>query len=174
MTKISGLVNAYDRDIPLDTDRLIITADDSPTPGLERSEYIDGLNIKKRWGFTARVFIPTAEVLALHDTPKDLVPAQGAGFAIVPMELIIQLSFNTTAYDTNTILEVITFAAADLLYSEDVLGTPSSVFYPAPRIEAAKPSIIDNQRLILTVNNADPLNGDSDLIVYLRGLILEV
>lgn len=174
MSKYTSYVNLYERGIPLDEDVFAVSAFNQPTPGLYRTEGLKGDFLKKLWGFTSKVIIPTAEVLTMNTTPIILVPAQGAGLAIVPNDIIIQLPFNATVYDANRIVEIYSSGSVDLLYSEDILGTPNALFYPPPRIETKKNQIVDNVDLLANVKTGDPTNGDSDLIIYTRGIILEV
>lgn len=54
----------------------------------------------------AEVSLSSAEILALNDTPKELIPAPGAGKAIVPIQVIATFAFGTVAYETypNTVI----------------------------------------------------------------------
>lgn len=48
---------------------------------------------------TAIVPVATADILALHTTPKELVPAPGAGFYLEPISITLKSNFGTVALD---------------------------------------------------------------------------
>jgi hypothetical protein len=48
---------------------------------------------------TEVITISSAELLALFTTPISIVPAPAAGYAIVPVDAVLFLDYNTTAYD---------------------------------------------------------------------------
>jgi hypothetical protein len=48
---------------------------------------------------SADVTVSTAELLALNATPKTLVAAPGAGFALVPTGMVLFLDFNSVVYN---------------------------------------------------------------------------
>ena len=62
------------------------------TPG--RNELLQGNQRQAR----VRTTITSAQLLALNATPITVVPAPGAGLAVVPDEISLFLDFNTAAY----------------------------------------------------------------------------
>lgn len=117
------------------------------------------------------VSISSAQMLALNTTPKTLVAAPGAGFAILPIELYSTITYNTTAYVCN--------AAGLILKYTDGSGTaPGSVLTQAfcqssaSALQNVKNSATaflptTNAALVLHAGSANPTTGDSVVNVRL-------
>ena len=116
------------------------------------------------------VTIPSAQVLTLNSAPVTLVPAQGAGLKIKPLAIWGQMTYNTTPYDTNGILQIFAGGTADIATANAnafLFGTTSREV----NISGLNASLvtetqyIGNAPLTVTVDSSDPLNGDSDITI---------
>lgn len=123
----------------------------------------------------ANVTIPSAEVLALNTTPKELVAAQGLGTIIVPIAVVGKVVNNTVPYATNTTFIIYENASSVLYTSNAFINTVASspVYH---QFQQQQPSITstvniqENTALKASVSMGDPTAGDGDLeiLVYYR------
>jgi hypothetical protein len=127
---------------------------------------------------TAKLFIPSAEVLQLNTTPKAFGLNVPAGYYAQPLRLSYQLNFGTSDYDTNTDIAVIgsvssvniitngagLLAASSNTFLYDILGSGMS--------NTSTP--MDGEDLLVTEPTGNPLNGDSDITLYLTYMLIEI
>ncbi len=119
-----------------------------------------------------KLTIATADVLTLNATPIELIAAPGAGFAIEVFSASVKIVYNTTAYATNTTLQVITSGSVIEQAELDVLAASASTYKTLPKPLAAvlvaipTAQLIDNAAVNVTVKTGDPTLGDSDITIY--------
>src|SRR5574343_256683 len=56
---------------------------------------------------TATRTLTSAEILSLHTTPIEIIPAQGAGTFISVLYVVYYMQYNTTPYATDTTLRIV-------------------------------------------------------------------
>lgn len=108
----------------------------------------------------AEIDLSSAEILALNGTPKQIVAAPGAGKIIVPSMFVINYSFLTAAYATNTNMQY---------------GNPSGTYVTIFDLTAAASKIttaaatgttvIDNEKLEIKVATGNPTAGSGTATV---------
>ena len=118
-----------------------------------------------------KITIPSALVLTLNTAPIALISAPGAGkFIEIMNPALAKMVFNSVIYDTNTDLTIYGNVAtlAPIGLNTFILASNGNVFEMFD-LGAASGSIYyaENQAIFLTVDNGNPLNGDSDLIIYI-------
>lgn len=129
---------------------------------------------------SVRVVIPSAEVLALFTTPKEIIPAQGAGTLIEPMSVIGKMYNNTTPYATNVGFAISANGASKAIcYSDKFINTvTSSPSYH--KFELLQPTIISNTNLIenaaieAKVAVGNPTGGDGDIEIFATYRVITV
>ena len=126
---------------------------------------------------TAKVVIPTAQVLTLNSIPVQLVAAPGAGYAIEVLSAIVKIDFNTTAYSSNTVLDIINTGATKPIKSLPCLNATVDTIRditPSSSTTATQTQMLENVALMATSNSADPTAGDSDITIYVTYRIIEL
>lgn len=118
---------------------------------------------------TIKKTLSSAEILALGSTPIELVPAPGSGKAILVLESMGRLNFNTTAYTTNLVLSI-HCAGADAS-QENIFGLLGGTLTKiasggAGTSTAGETQIIANTGIVAKVNAGNPLAGDSTIDLY--------
>ena len=125
-----------------------------------------------------QISIPTAEVLQLFTTPKQLIAAPGAGFAIVVIEASTEIIFAGSQYITNVQLKTITDTATrgQNLDSQILTSTVSRIGSMASinLTAASDKQIIEDKALMLSMNTGNPVGGDSNIIVRLTYRLISV
>ena len=125
---------------------------------------------------TAKLTIASADVLTLNTTPLTIVAAQGVGTAIEVISASVKIDFNTTAYATNTTLQLISPGGATLVQATTTTvlavtqNTHTGFIRTAP--VASGGSIFENTALTVNVFNGNPTAGDSDITVYITYRII--
>lgn len=126
-----------------------------------------GNTIQVKTSFTA------AQIKALNGSPLPLVPAQGAGTIILPISVIGRLNFLTTAFASNTTLNVGIAGAADPLFSNTTLlpvtaGAPIQPFFPLAQagVTGNDNEYLANAALNISVPTGNPTAGLGSLDVY--------
>ena len=118
--------------------------------------------------YTTKICLTAAQVLQLFTTPVILLPAPGVGKVIQVLSVLGSINFNTRAYTTNTVLEVLQggteISTATVLLTQtistlDTFGSDSGPMQP-------------NTTVILTTRNGNPLVGDSPICIYISYKIL--
>jgi hypothetical protein len=121
-------------------------------------------------GGSASLTIASADVLTLNTTPLTIVGAV-AGYAIEVVSASVKIDFNTTAYATNTRIEL-RHDGADLgLKRLDCLGSTISnkmVFDDNVATTTLNTQMLDNAALQVQAISGDPTTGDSTVTVYVN------
>ena len=115
--------------------------------------------------------IASADVLQLNSTPLTIVPAQGVGTVIEVVSVSARIDFNTTAYTTNTPLQL-SFGGGSILGqigSNFLASTVSKITssFTEQSATAGQTQSLENSSLVVTNSSGDPTSGDSDITVYL-------
>ena len=106
------------------------------------------------------VTIPTASVLTLGTTPYELIPAPGAGLAIVPKAMLVRLEDGTTDYTTNTNVSI---KAAG---GNEVFSIPIDSAALSPLVATgvlAGGNLVDNAALVAEEQTGNPAAGNYNL-----------
>jgi hypothetical protein len=129
---------------------------------------------------TARLFIPSAEVLTLNTTPKAFGLNVPAGYAVQPLSWHMQSTFNSVAYATNTtlLLRAVTGGpVTNLGFMISVLAFVDNTFTANGLSiggSANANCLIDGADLEVFVGTGDPTAGDSDITLYLTYMLIEL
>jgi len=120
-------------------------------------------------GGSASLTIASADVLTLNTKPITIVGAV-AGYAIEVVSASVKIDFNTTAYATNTQLQLLINGAAQyqIVFNNAVLATSSDTFNCVGKLAVAGTNIVENADLQVTVRTGDPTAGDSDITVFVN------
>lgn len=123
---------------------------------------------------TAKVVIPTAQVLTLNSVPVQIVAAPGSGYAIEVVSGMVSIAYSTVTYATNTTIGIISAGADDSQYELDFLAatiTKKNVL--SPNLSSNnKTQMLENTALNVTVQTGNPTAGDSEITVYLNYRII--
>jgi hypothetical protein len=141
------------------------------------------------WSFASATYaqqeatgtISSAEILALNATPKELIPAPGAGKILVVDEIELFMDFGSAAYvrdggDEELVLQysggvdVHAFANATdafLTAAADVHRIIRPVIYDSAAVNFI-PSGADNEAVVAYITNSEVITGDSDLKYKIR------
>lgn len=113
-----------------------------------------------------KVTISSAEILDLNTTPKELIPAPGAGKVIQVLSILSNYTYGTVTYATATDLEYLYGAATTSTYTDatSLASTVNLLAYPT-----AEPpgEVYSNSNLNLHVQSANPTAGDGTLDIYI-------
>lgn len=118
---------------------------------------------------TATRTLTSAEILSLHTTPIEIIPAQGAGTFISVLYVLYSMTYNTTPYATDTTLRIVyndnpiytTIASNGILaYSQNQLTR----LY-AGNINTGGAISIINSAVMAYAPISNPTAGDSDVTV---------
>ena len=160
----------------LDNITLINTFDTEVTES--NSMYINGVVLNEdSLNQTKTIRIPSASVLTLFTTPYLLIPSPGAGYYIQVLTAACKVNFNTTAYATNTSLNILTDTATRVQHSfSNVLNaTLSRISVSSQQVisGAADTQLISDKGVYLKAQTGNPITGDSDIIIYLTYRIIQ-
>ena len=122
----------------------------------------------------AEVTVTSAEILALNATPKDLVPAPGAGKVHEFIAAVLILDYESAAYATNgdlTINNETGTALSNTVLLANLLAKTADTMIQLQALDAANTGVplAENEAIQLTCATGDPITGDSPLrvkIVY--------
>lgn len=142
------------------------------------SMYINGVVLNEdSLNQTKTVTIPSADVLNIFTTPYLLIPSPGAGYYIQVLTASCKINFNTTAYSTNTTLNVLTDTAIRVQHSfSNVLNATLSRISVSSQQSisgAADTQLISDKGVYLKAQTGNPTTGDSDIIIYLTYRIIQ-
>lgn len=120
------------------------------------------------------ITIISDSILISNTRPQELLPQPGGGYYYDIISIVASISFNTTAYATNTAL-IIYCDGADYNWKQNATLLPSSIsrvikdWVDLTPIDGSLTQITENSRLMLSTFSGDPTDGDSDItlnIVY--------
>ena len=116
----------------------------------------------------------SAQLLACHDTPVEIIPAAGAGKFIVLLADSWEYVPGDTGYTIDTNVDL--FYSNDLVHSIGdidmtffMTGTSYDLRSGAAATGTGKPAL--NSSVVLYAKNANPTDGDGDINVYVDYLI---
>ena len=121
-------------------------------------------------GGTAELTIASADVLTLNSTPLTIVSAV-SGYAIEVVSASRKLEFNTTAYATNTDLQLITSGASTSTQAQARINSSVSNILLMDKSTpglATSTQLLANADLLVKVDGGNPTAGDSDVTVYVN------
>ena len=121
-------------------------------------------------GGTAELTIASADVLTLNSTPLTIVSAV-PGYAIEVISASRKLDFNTTAYATNTDLQLITSGASTSTQAQARINSSVSNILLMDKSTpglATSTQLLANADLLVKVDGGNPTAGDSDVTVYVN------
>ena len=121
-------------------------------------------------GGTAELTIASADVLTLNSTPLTIVSAV-PGYAIEVISASRKLDFNTTAYATNTDLQLITSGASTSTQAQARINSSVSNILLMDKSTpglATSTQLLANADLLVKVDGGNPTTGDSDVTVYVN------
>ncbi len=119
---------------------------------------------------TATLTIPTADVLTLNATPIAIIANPGTGKYVEVIAATASTIFNSVAYDTNVVLQLINQGADEAqiensLFLTTTVDKDGSKFDSIPSTAAGDTQILINTPLMVKVKTGDPLNGDSNITI---------
>lgn len=124
------------------------------------------------------VRVSSAEILALHSLPVEVVPSPGAGLVIVPLRTLYAYAFGTHAYSAPGTVALFTAPAASGFQSDEGTGTllglsASRVAFSGTSQSPVSnvPSMFDGAALQLWAASSDPTGGDGTLTVTVGYLL---
>jgi hypothetical protein len=121
-------------------------------------------------GGSASLTIASAGVLTLNSTPLTIVGAV-AGYAIEVVSASVKIDFNTTAYATNTFIQLIVNGATTAQYGQVFLTQQSQRPKNCPKYQRHHQplrTLITNAALQVSTLIGNPTAGDSDITVYVN------
>jgi len=122
-----------------------------------------------------KVSLSSAQILTLGSSPVTLVPAQGAGKVIIPISVVLNYNFVTSAYSTVTNLFIASPSSPTSITRNGVLGFVSDACtFDAPINSGASNALTGNEALIITTTGGNPTGGDSTLDVYVTYVIITI
>ncbi len=119
---------------------------------------------------TSTTSLSSADILALNDTPIEIIPAPGAGKVIQVLSVTGALTFDSAAYATHTELDIIDTTSGDVLF-EDTGTLLAATGDIVAQVEANGNShvaleVTENGSVSATVATGNPATGDGTLKIY--------
>jgi hypothetical protein len=121
-------------------------------------------------GGSAELTIASADVLTLNSTPLIIVSAV-SGYAIEVVSASVKIDFGTTAYATNTFIQLITNGATTAQYGAGIINATVATTKKLPEIStttATTTQLIANADLQVSVKTGNPTAGDSDITIFVN------
>ena len=123
------------------------------------------------------ITIPSADVLTLFTTPYLLIPSPGAGYYIQVLTAACKVNFNSVAYAVSTSMSIYTDTSNRVQHSFNnaLNATVSRISVSAQQgtNAAADTQLISDKGVYLNASGANPITGDSDIIIYLTYRIIQ-
>ena len=124
----------------------------------------------------ARVAITSDQLLAIHTTPIELIPAPPVGSIILPVSFVWDYTFGTVAYSGANINLLIGGQAIATGTIAVLLGATSVLYQLVETggnttVVAAKVPLTDNSNLTLS-SSANPISGDGTLVIQVLYKVL--
>lgn len=126
---------------------------------------------------SATVNLASADILALADSPFTLVPAPGAGKAVMPVYLVGKLAFGSIGYTVGSDLILAASTSGVILtpipgLASALAGTTDLVSFDAVTTTAGASDNLATSDVILTAMG-DPTDGDGTLEVIVYYLLID-
>ena len=121
-------------------------------------------------GGSAELTIASADVLTLNSTPLIIVSAV-SGYSIEVISASVKIDFGTTAYATNTFIQLIVNGATTAQYGTGILNATVATTKKLPEIStttATTTQLIANADLQVSVKTGNPTAGDSDITIFVN------
>jgi hypothetical protein len=123
---------------------------------------------------TAKLFIPSAEVLQLNTTPKAFGLNVPSGYAPHMVTSALKIVYAGTPYATNVNVKIRQVgAASDRVDFGNALAVTSDAFVQRG-ITSGGGELIDGADYEVYVATGDPTAGDSDITLYLTYMLIEL
>jgi hypothetical protein len=122
-----------------------------------------------------KVSLSSAQILTLGSVPVTLVAAQGAGKVIIPVSVVMNYNFVTSAYSTVTNLFITSSSSPTSITRSGVLAFVSDACtFDAPINSGASNALTGNEALTITTTGGNPTGGDSTLDVYVSYIVITI
>ena len=121
-------------------------------------------------GGNTELTIASADVLHLNGTPLTIVSAV-SGYSIEVISASVKIDFSTTAYATNTFIQLITNGATTAQYGAGIINATVATTKKLPEISTTTTTttqLIANADLHVSVKTGDPTAGDSDITIFVN------
>jgi hypothetical protein len=125
---------------------------------------------------TAKLDIPTAEVLTLGTTPKPFGLTVPAGYYVQPLSINLSIDYNSAAYAANTGIGVRLVGGSELIASNaTAIGATISrhivLGFIAPPVGGNTQFAQATDYEVYAIGG-DPTTGDSDIAVYMTYVLI--
>ena len=118
-----------------------------------------------------KVSLSPSDISNLNSTPVQLIESPGSGKAIEVISAVGQVSFDSSAYTTNTELKIeAAGAASHQLYNTDLLTATSNKIEKFDINEGG--TLLEDTDIDITVASGDPQSGNSFLDIFLSYRII--
>lgn len=122
-----------------------------------------------------KVSLSSAQILTLGTTPVTLVPAQGAGKVIIPVSVVMNYNFITSAYSTSTDVLILSPSSPTSIIRTGILGFLSDACtFDTPINSGASNPLTGNEVLQISTGSGNPTGGDSTLDVYVNYIVVTI
>lgn len=114
---------------------------------------------------SATVTLDSADIVNIHTTPVEIVPAQGANTVIVPIEAVIWVEYNSSPYSTDVALRLSYDNNTTLLVNFGAVLDKTSDYYQMRSVQATTAftgaNFAENTNLAITTGLSNPTGGNS-------------
>lgn len=128
--------------------------------------------------YSATITINSAAILSSNSTPIVLIPSAGAGKAIVPLRATMTIDFNSVAYATNTSPAI--YAASSnknfFLAASSLAASLKKAFVMGQDTAygASDEQIVEDKAIYFKTLTGNPTAGDSDIILNIQYIIIDL
>jgi hypothetical protein len=131
----------------------------------------DGVVVK-----TAKLVIPTAQVLTLNSVPVAFGLTVPSGYYVQPISVAASLDYNSIAYATNMRVGIrfIGAAAGLSVFNNAFLSSASDAFFSIGHSSPTGTNVIVGTDLEVFVETGNPTAGNSDITIYLTYVLIEI